>query len=227
MLLVRARLKIAAPVTSSWLCSMNPYDRYVLPRLIDTAMRAPAIAEIRARVIPQAYGTVLEVGMGSALNLRYYSDRVSTVIGVEPALELVKLASKRARTSHVHVDIRAQSGELLPLTDASVDTAVFTWTLCSIPDVYSALRETFRVLKPGGLLLFAEHGLSSDRSVQAWQYRVQPLWKCFTGGCHLTRATDRILLDAGFVLDSLSKGYIAGPRIATFMYEGRAHKPAL
>ena len=204
---------------------MNPYDRYVLPRLIDTAMRMPAIAEIRARVIPQAFGTVLEVGMGSALNLRYYSDRVDTVIGVEPAPELVRLATERASTGHVHVDIRQQSGELLPLPDASVDSAVFTWTLCSIPDVYSALREAFRVLKPGGLLLFAEHGLSSDRQVQAWQFRVQPLWKCLTGGCHLTRATDRLLLDAGFIVDYLEKGYIAGPRIATFMYEGRAHKP--
>ncbi len=205
---------------------MNLYDRWVLPKLIDTAMRSPEIAAIRARVIPAAHGRVLEVGMGSGLNLRYYSDKVTEVVGVEPAPELARLALERTHLGHVHVDLRQQSGEQLPLEDASIDSAVFTWTLCSIPDVYSALREAWRVLKPGGLLVFAEHGLAPDRSVQAWQHRVQPLWKCLAGGCHLTRATDRLLLDAGFVIDELTKGYVPGPRIAAFMYEGRAHKPA-
>lgn len=205
---------------------MNPYDRYVLPKLIDTAMRAPAISAIRSRVVPRAYGTVLEVGMGSALNLRYYSDKVTQVIGVEPAAELVDKARARIAEQRVAVDVLLQSGEQLPLDDASVDCAVFTWTLCSIPDVYRALREARRVLKPGGQVLFAEHGLSTERHVQAWQYRVQPLWKCIGGGCHLTRAADRLLADAGFVIDEVAKGYIEGPKVAAFMYEGCAHKPS-
>ena len=204
---------------------MNPWDRYVLPRLIDVAMRSDGIDAMRAEVVPRARGRVLEIGMGSALNLRHYGGEVTSVIGVEPSAELVLLAQRRIAGSRIPVEVLAQSGEQLPLPDHSVDSVVFTWTLCSIPDVYRALRETFRVLKPRGEVLFAEHGLAPDSSIQQWQRRIQPAWKTLTGGCHLTRATDRLLEDAGFRLQQLQKNYVEGPKVAAFMYRGVAVRP--
>lgn len=204
---------------------MNPWDRYVLPKLIDVAMRSEGISALRSEVVPRARGRVLEIGMGSALNLRHYGTEVTSVVGVEPSAELVALAQRRIAGSRIPVEVLAQSGEQLPLPDHSVDSVVFTWTLCSIPNVYSALRETFRVLKPRGEVLFAEHGLAPDRNIQAWQYRIQPFWKTFTGGCHLTRAADRLLDEAGFRVEQVNKRYVEGPKFAAFMYRGVAVRP--
>ena len=204
---------------------MNPWDRYVLPKLIDVAMRSEGISALRSEVVPRARGRVLEIGMGSALNLRHYGTEVTSVVGVEPSAELVALAQRRIAGSRIPVEVLAQSGEQLPLPDHSVDSVVFTWTLCSIPNVYSALRETFRVLKPRGEVLFAEHGLAPDRNIQAWQYRIQPVWKTFTGGCHLTRAADRLLDEAGFRVEQVNKRYVEGPKFAAFMYRGVAVRP--
>ena len=204
---------------------MNLWDRYVLPKLIDVAMRGAEVDAMRAEVVPRARGRVLEIGMGSALNLRHYGPEVTHVIGVEPSAALVALARQRIAASAIEVEVLAQSGERLPLPDRSIDSVVFTWTLCSIPDVYSALRETFRVLKPRGEVLFAEHGLAPDRNIQRLQRAVQPLWKSMTGGCHLTRAADRLLEDAGFRVEQLRKGYAPGPKFAAFMYRGFAVRP--
>ena len=204
---------------------MNPWDRYVLPKLIDVAMRSEGISALRSEVVPRARGRVLEIGMGSALNLRHYGPAVTAVIGVEPSVELVLLAQRRIAGSAIPIEVLAQSGEQLPLPDHSIDTVVFTWTLCSIPNVYSALRETFRVLKPRGEVLFAEHGEAPDRHIQQWQHRIQPAWKTLTGGCHLTRAPDRLLGDAGFRVEQLTKGYVDGPKFAAFMYRGVAVRP--
>lgn len=204
---------------------MNPWDRYVLPKLIDVAMKSDFIDQMRGQVVPRAKGRVLEIGMGSALNLRHYGAAVTSVVGVEPSAELVQLAQQRIAGSRIPIEVLAQSGEQLPLPDHSIDSVVFTWTLCSIANVYSALRETFRVLKPRGEVLFAEHGLAPDRDIQQWQYRIQPLWKSLAGGCHLTRATDRLLDDAGFRVEQLTKGYVDGPKVAAFMYRGVAVRP--
>ena len=194
---------------------MGFYDRHVLPWLIHWAMRVGRLGAYRARVAGAAEGRVLEVGMGSRLNLPYYSDRVTGIIGLEPHAGLRAMVGGR-------VSMIAGSAEAIPLRTGCVDTVVMTWTLCSIPDARTALCEMRRVLKPGGRLLFVEHGLAPEAGVQRTQHRWTPLWGKFTGGCHLDRPIDALIRDAGFEIDELNTGYIDGPRAMTFTYQGSA-----
>ena len=169
---------------------MGVYAKFVLPRFIDLAMRNKEAARVRRDWVPHARGDVLEVGIGSGLNLPFYSREVGRVYGVEPSLELVKLARKRSAGQAINVEFLSQSAEeTLPLADQSVDTVVTTWTLCSIADPLRALRQMKRVLKPSGRLIFVEHGQAPDAEVSAWQDRLTPLWKRIGGGCHLNRKT--------------------------------------
>lgn len=202
---------------------MGFYARHILPRLIDLAMRNKYSARLRQLWIPQARGEVLEIGIGSGRNLPFYPASVQHVYGVEPSVELQQMARQQAATTHVQVDFLTQSAEVsLPLADASVDTVVSTWTLCSIPKVADALHEMRRVLKPGGSFVFLEHGCAPDPSVAAWQNRLTPLWKRFTGGCHLNRKMDDLITRAGFKIDNLKTFYLPGPRPMTFTYQGMA-----
>ncbi|HEV2387202.1 MAG TPA: class I SAM-dependent methyltransferase [Candidatus Acidoferrales bacterium] len=202
---------------------MGIYAKYVLPPLIDLAMSNKKIAGLRAGWIPQARGDVLEVGIGSGRNLPYYSAEVRRVWGVDPSAELREMARGRIAASRFPVEYLLQSAERrLPLPDASIDTVVVTATLCSIPDVASALEQMRRVLKPGGRLMFLEHGRAVDPRVVAWQDRLTPLWKRFTGGCHLNRPMDALISAAGFRITELSAGYVPGPRPMTYMYQGFA-----
>lgn len=203
---------------------MGIYAKYVLPRLIDLAMRNRAAARVRANWIPHARGDVLEVGIGSGLNLPFYSAEVSRVYGVDPSAELRKLARKRMAGQAVSVEFLAQSAEeTLPLPDHSVDTVVVTWTLCSIADPAGALRQMRRVLKPSGRLIFVEHGRAPDSRVAEWQDRLTPVWKHIGGGCHLNREIDRLLAEGGFTIDELRTAYLPGPRAMTYTYQGFAH----
>jgi SAM-dependent methyltransferase len=178
------------------------YSKYVLPRFIDLAMRNPEARQLRAARIPQARGEVLEVGIGSGLNLEFYTSAVRRVYGVDPSLELQAMA--RQRTGGPEVVFFAQSAEKeLPLPRASIDT-VLTWTLCSIPNPESALAEMRRVLKPAGTLIFVEHGRSPDSNVVAWQDRLTPIWKHIAGGCHLNRRIDEIIKTAGFQVSEMT-----------------------
>lgn len=204
---------------------MGWYDRYVLPRLIDSACGQKPMRLLRERYVPQASGDVLEIGIGSGLNLAHYGDAVSTLTGLDPAAELTDRAQERAERLHRPVQVLGVSGEEIPSDDARFDTLVCTWTLCSIPNVYAALREMRRVLKPGGQLLFIEHGRSPDAGVFRWQQRIEPLWKKIGGGCHLTRRADELIQDAGFVIDELDSGYQPGPKFAAFMTHGIAVRP--
>jgi ubiquinone/menaquinone biosynthesis C-methylase UbiE len=204
---------------------MGLYARYVLPKLIDTACGQPPMAELRSRYVPQAEGDVLEIGIGSGLNLPHYSDRARTVTGLDPHAELTDLARARADDANPEVDVLQISSEEIPADDGRFDTIVCTWTLCSIPNVYQALREMHRVVKPGGRFYFVEHGLSPDPSVQRWQRRIEPLWKIVGGGCHLTRKADDLIRDAGFLLPEHESGYLPGPKWAAFMTHGVAVKP--
>lgn len=198
------------------------YRYRVLPRLIDLVMRNRTLTAYRQRLVSAAEGRVLEIGVGSGLNLPLYSERASHVIGLDPSFELLAMARDAAKRSAVPVSLLNGSAEAVPLEDGSIDCVVTTWTLCSIPDVEQALAEVRRVLRPGGAFLFVEHGLAPGPGVQRWQHRLTPAWKRIGGGCHLGRAPDRLLASAGLHVTDLETGYMKGPRPMTFMYEGRA-----
>jgi len=200
---------------------MSLYAKYVLPRIIDLAMSNRETRRLRAAWIPNARGEVLEVGIGSGLNLAFYSSEVRRVHGVDPSVELQRLARKRLGT--IDVEFLSQSAEEpLPLADASIDTVVLTWTLCSIVDPQRALKEMKRVLKPSGKLIFVEHGRAPDPGVAVWQDRLTPLWKRIGGGCHLNHRIDEIIKGAGFQIPELTTSYIPGPRPTTYTYQGVA-----
>lgn len=202
---------------------MSFYTDRVLPHLLNLAMRHKELAAYRQRVVPAARGRVLEIGIGSGLNLPFYGAGVDAVIGLDPSLPLLSMAQTRA-TAAAPVSMLQGTAEAIPLETASVDTVVTTWTLCSIPDVTAALAEMRRVLKPGGALLVVEHGRAPDAAVARWQDRLTPLWKPIAGGCHLNRKIDALIHDAGFAVTGLRAGYMRGPRPFTFMYEGRAKR---
>lgn len=201
---------------------MNWYDRHVLPYLMDFACGLPMVQAQRRLLVPQAQGRVLEVGMGTGRNLPFYDrQRVSFVVGVDPAMQMHRLAQRRSRQAGIAVELMGLSAEHLPATDASFDTVVCTYTLCSIPDPLQALHEMRRVLVPGGRLLFCEHGRAPDETVRRWQDRLQPLWGPLAGGCHLGRDVPALLEAAGFAA-TMQSAYLAGPRPMTFHYWGHA-----
>jgi ubiquinone/menaquinone biosynthesis C-methylase UbiE len=187
-------------------------------------MRNKDVARLRAAAIPQARGDVLEIGIGSGLNLPFYTSEVKRVYGVDPSLELQQMARKRAATRPINVEFLSQSAEEpLPLPNESVDTIVMTWTLCSIPNAPKALEQMKRVLKPGGHLIFVEHGRAPDHGVAVWQDRLTPAWKRIGGGCHLNRKVDELITKAGFQITDLRTFYLPGPRPMTYTYQGLAH----
>src|SRR5262249_41714142 len=186
------------------------------------SMRQETLVAYRERVVSGAVGRILEVGMGSGINLRYYRDQAEYVIGLEPSTKLLAMAAKAERRSGLPIELIKGSAETIPLEDNSVDTVVTTWTLCTIPDVSRALLEMRRVLKRDGQLLFVEHGRSPDDSVRRWQDRLNPIWKRIAGGCQLNRAVGQLIEVAGFRFERISTGYMKGPRPMTFMYEGSA-----
>jgi ubiquinone/menaquinone biosynthesis C-methylase UbiE len=180
------------------------YAKYVLPRIIDVAMRNEETSRLRAAWIPHARGEVLEVGIGSGLNLPFYSSDVHRVYGVDPSVELQRMARKRAMVGPIEVEFLSQSAEeQLPLANASIDTVVITWTLCSIPNAPMALQQIKRVLKASGGLIFLEHGRAPDPGIAIWQDRIMPVWKRVAGGCHLNRKIDDLITAAGFRITEL------------------------
>lgn len=201
---------------------MNFYGRWVLPSVLDLVMRQRQLAKYRHEVVAAASGRALEVGVGSGLNFPHYSKQVKIVFGIDPSPLLLAIARRRAAAAGVGVALVQGSATAIPLADHSVDTVVMTWTLCSIPEPLTALREMRRVLKPGGRLLFVEHGLSPEPSVERWQHRLTPMWRHIAGGCHLDRKMDDLIRSAGFDLKDQRTEYARGPRCMTYMYEGCA-----
>jgi ubiquinone/menaquinone biosynthesis C-methylase UbiE len=201
---------------------MGFYQDQIVPLLINWSMRQRNLAAYRGRIIPAADGRVLEIGMGSGLNLPFYSRNVTHVIGLEPSPRLLAMARRVECTGFGSVEFIEGSAEAIPLKDASVDTVLTTWTLCSIPNAPRALRDMRRVLRPGGRLLFVEHGRAPDPNVMWRQDRLTPVWKRLGGSCHLNRAIGRLIEDAGFQFDRLETGYMRGPKPMAFMYEGSA-----
>ncbi len=201
---------------------MNWYDQHILPWLIDVACGLPMAQAKRRLLVPQAKGRVLEIGMGTGRNLPFYDrSRITALVGVDPALQMHRLARQRSRAAGIAVELMGLSAEQLPTPDASFDTVVCTYTLCSIPDPAQALSEMRRVLVPGGKLLFCEHGRAPDADVRRWQQRLQPLWGPLAGGCQLGRDIPSLLDAAGFAATTQA-AYLAGPRPVTFHYWGEA-----
>jgi ubiquinone/menaquinone biosynthesis C-methylase UbiE len=198
------------------------YQDQIVPLLINWSMRQRNLTAYRSRIVPAAEGRVLEIGIGSGLNLPFYSRNATHVVGLEPSPRLLAMARRVEDTGCGSIEFIEGSAEAIPLNDASVDTVVTTWTLCSIADAPLALREMRRVLRPGGHLLFVEHGRAPDANVMWWQDRLTPFWKRLGGGCHLNRAIGTLIEHAGFQFDRLETGYMRGPKPMTFMYEGSA-----
>lgn len=202
---------------------MGLYAKYILPRWIDLAMKNREAARLRAQWLPHARGDVLEVGIGSGLNLPFYSSQVRRVCGIDPSIELQRMARRRAQAGSVEVEFLLQSAEdPVPAGEATFDTVVVTWTLCSIPNVPKALAQIKRVLKSDGRLIFLEHGRAPDSGVAAWQDRLTPMWKRMAGGCHLNRKIDELIEAAGFQIAELKTCYLPGPRPMTHTYQGLA-----
>lgn len=203
---------------------MNLYERYLLPPLINCACSARPIMRQRAKIAPRASGVVLELGFGSGLNLPHYdAGKVSRLYALEPSGGMLARAKAAAKQAPFPIEVLQETAETLSLPDASVDTILVTYALCTIPDPVSALAAARRALKPGGQLMFCEHGAAPDQSVQRWQRRIEPVWKSIAGGCHLTRDIPALVERAGFAIDSLERMYLPKtPRWAGFNYWGTA-----
>ncbi len=197
------------------------YHRLVVPRLTDLACGLSQIEEQRRKIVPQASGRVLEVGIGSGHNLPFYDcSRVEHVYGIDPSGELLDLARKRSLGVGFGVSLQQARAEAIPLETSNVDTAVSTYTLCTVEDPLQVLREIARVLKPGGRLLLAEHGKTPEAAVGKWQTRLTPIWKRLAAGCHLDRDVPELLRRAGFGGQDVSAGYIEGPKVVSFNFVG-------
>jgi len=204
---------------------MGFYDRFVLPRLVTCACGTKPILKQRQKVVPRARGTILEIGLGAGHNIPHYDHTgVDKVIGVDPCEVSWQLAQPRVQAAPFEVQFLAGSAEDIPLDDHSMDSVLLTFSLCTIPDPAAALAEARRVLKPGGQLLFCEHGKAPDASVAKWQDRVNPIWRRLLGGCNLNRDIPAMIDKAGFAVDDLQQMYLPGtPKVAAFNVWGAAH----
>lgn len=204
-------------MSSSW------YQRHILPHALDFVCGLPMLGRQRQLVVPRARGRVLEVGIGTGLNMPYYDKtRITKITALDPALELHPLACQRIALAGLEVELLGLSAEQIALPDASFDTVLVTYTLCTIAEPLTALREMHRMLAPNGQLLYCEHGRAPDESARRWQDRLQPLWGKVSGGCQLGRDIPALLEAAGFQLPDLRTGYLSGPRPMTFHYWGAA-----
>lgn len=207
---------------------MSFYENYILPRFIRCACGTKPIMKQREKVVPQAHGTVLEIGIGSGLNLPYYdASKVDRLIGLDPSEASWALAAEKAAGLDFDVEFIGLPGEQIPLDENSVDSIVVTYSLCTIPDPIAALQGMARVLRPGGEMVFCEHGKAPDANVAKWQDRVNPAWRVIGGGCNLNREIPNLLAAGGFAVSKLEECYLPGtPRIAGYNYWGSAQLSA-
>lgn len=205
---------------------MGFYDKYILPRFINCACSTKPMMKQREKVVPRASGTVLEIGIGTGLNLPYYdASRVNRLIGLDPSEKSWELAAERAAHVDFPVEFIGLPGEEIPLESDSVDTVLVTFALCTIPDPVAALHGMARVLRPGGSLIFCEHGRAPDQRVEAWQERINPFWRRVAGGCNLNRDIPALLQAGGFQIDSLEQRYLPStPRFAGYNFWGTAYR---
>jgi ubiquinone/menaquinone biosynthesis C-methylase UbiE len=202
---------------------MGLYEKYILPKITEFLCSGKPIMYQRKKVVPLAKGRVLEIGIGSGLNLQFYdSSNVEYIWGLDISAQMRKMAEKRAKSIQSKVEFLGQSGNELPLESNSVDTVLVTYTLCTIPDVGQALSEMSRVLMPGGELIFCEHGLAPDKDVRRWQNLMNPIWRRMGGGCNLNRPIPNLIEQGGFKINNIETMYIPGWKPASFNYWGSA-----
>lgn len=205
---------------------MGVWNDRVLPQVMDRVLGTPEVNARRALVCHGLHGRVLEIGFGSGLNLRHYPAEVTEILVVEPSESALRLAEPRTAAISAALERVGSDGARLDLPDGSVDCVLSTYTLCTIPSVDAALEEVYRVLKPGGALHFLEHGRAPTESVRRWQHRLHPVHSRIAGGCHLDRAIDNLIIDAGLMIGELETGYGDGPRPFSYLYRGRARRRA-
>ena len=200
------------------------YENYVLPKMLDCCCSTKPISYQRKKIVPEASGTILEIGIGSGLNIPYYQkSRVNKIIGLDPSEQLCKMAKKTADDNNFSIDFLVNGAEEIELPSNSIDTILLTYTLCSIPEPYRALKEIMRVMKADGRILFCEHGIAPEEVVQKWQNRINPLWGKLFGGCNINRDIPNIIKNGGFKINSLDKMYLPStPKIVGYNYWGEA-----
>lgn len=204
---------------------MGFYQDQLLPRFQDKVMDRKATREVRARVCAGLSGAVVEIGFGTGLNAPYYPSEVTKILAIEPSNVCVRIAEPRIARSSTTVEMAGLDGQHLDLPSDTFDAVLSTWTLCTIPDLVTALAEIRRVLKPGGSLRFVEHGHAPDQPVARWQQRLEPLNKRLAGGCHLTREIPQTIEQAGFSVEQLDTYYFRGePKPFAYTFEGFAAK---
>ena len=205
---------------------MSLYEKYVLPKFLNCTCGSKPINYQRKKIVPLAQGIVLDVGIGSGLNIPFYDmNKIDKVLGLDPSVELNNLAKNVAEEHQIDIDFMLCGAEDIPLPDNHVDTVLITYTMCTIPDVLEANKEMLRVLKPGGKLVFCEHGQAPDPKVAKWQKRIDPLWGKIAGGCHLNRDIPNLITSAGFKIENMEQMYLPStPSIAGYNYWGIATK---
>lgn len=202
---------------------MGLYNKYILPALINKACSQNPASKQREKVVPQAKGKVLEIGIGSGLNLPFYNpDKIEKLIGIDPSQELWNKTATPPEEIPFQFEFRKAYAEDIPADNSSFDQVLFTYTMCSIPDTSKAFEEIRRVLKPGGELLFCEHGKAPDKYVARWQALINPIWKKVSGGCNLNRDIKSLIEQNGFKIDHLNTMYIPGWKPASFNFWGAA-----
>ena len=203
---------------------MSLYDKYILPSFLNCACGSKPINYQRQKVVPLAGGIILEVGIGSGLNIPFYDRaKVEKLIGLDPSPELNAMAQKMADQHDLEVEFLLSGAENIPLPDDHVDTVLVTYTMCTIPDALSANKEMLRVLKPGGRMIFCEHGLAPDAKVSKWQSRIDPFWGKIAGGCHLHRDIPELIRSSGFQIQTMDEMYLPStPKFAGYNYWGIA-----
>ena len=203
---------------------MSLYDKYILPSFLNCACGSKPINYQRQKVVPLAEGIILEVGIGSGLNIPFYDRaKVKKLIGLDPSPELNAMAQKMADQHDLEVEFLLSGAENIPLPDDHVDTVLVTYTMCTIPDALSANKEMLRVLKPGGRMIFCEHGLAPDAKVSKWQSRIDPFWGKIAGGCHLNRDIPELIRSSGFQIQTMDEMYLPStPKFAGYNYWGIA-----
>ncbi len=202
------------------------YEKFFLPRLCNKCCSTKPINYQRNKVVPLAKGVVLEIGMGSGLNIPFYNkNNIKKIIGLDPSQELNFLAKKIAKENNIGIDFIMSGAEEIPLPNDYVDTILITYTLCTIPDLDKSMNEMKRVLKSEGKFIFCEHGIAPDQNIIKWQGRINPIWKAIMGGCNINRNIPKIISDSGFDIIDINKMYLPStPKIVGYNYWGVAQK---